>query len=280
MKIIKHSSELQHAIHQLKKERNSTTVGFVPTMGSLHEGHLELVKSSKQKADLTVVSIFVNPTQFNNQKDLDTYPRDLDADAQLLSSVDCDILFAPSVAEVYPNEPMEIKIDLNGLDEVMEGEHRPGHFKGVLMVVKRLFDLVQPHFAFFGRKDFQQLAIIQKMVVELNINLEIVPVEIQRNKFGLALSSRNQLLSDEQREQALILYNTLKHGKELAAMNTNAEEVKKEMITYFNQGELELEYLSIVDNQNLQAVAEINGKTTACIAAYCGQVRLIDNMQF
>lgn len=279
MKIIQQIEKLQATIREHLADNQKLTVGFVPTMGSLHQGHLELVKTAKKKADIVIVSVFVNPTQFNNAKDLETYPRNLDADAELLKTVGCDVLFAPTEKEVYPTKPQKVEIDLNGLDSVMEGAFRPGHFEGVLMVVNRLFDIVQPHLAFFGQKDFQQLSIIQRMVKELNLPLEIVPVPIQRSQEGLALSSRNQLLSDQQKEDALILFNTLTLGKELSVSIKEAELLKDAMLTKFNSGQLELEYLSIVDNETLQEVKTISRPSTICIAAYCGPVRLIDNMQ-
>ncbi|MEO9533481.1 MAG: pantoate--beta-alanine ligase [Crocinitomicaceae bacterium] len=280
MKIVKTKHDLQQAIELLKKDRLNAKVGFVPTMGALHQGHASLVKKAKEHADIVVVSIFVNPTQFNNADDLKRYPRTFEADVQLLENEQADLLFYPEVEAVYEKEITEIKVDLKGLDLVMEGEFRPGHFKGVVQVVHRLFDLVQPDIAFFGQKDFQQLSIIRQMTNDLGLKIEIFPVPIYRSEQGLALSSRNALLSEEERAEALIIHETLSYGVELAKKETNAEFVKKSMIAYFSNGTLSLEYLAIVDNTTLQEVKEISENSTACIAAFCGKVRLIDNQQF
>ena len=280
MKIVKTKHDLQQAIELLKKDRLNAKVGFVPTMGALHQGHASLVKKAKEHADIVVVSVFVNPTQFNNVDDLKRYPRTFEADVQLLENEQADLLFYPEVEAVYEKEITEIKVDLKGLDLVMEGEFRPGHFKGVVQVVHRLFDLVQPDIAFFGQKDFQQLAIIRQMTNDLGLKIEIFPVPIYRSEQGLALSSRNALLSEEERAEALIIHETLSYGVELAKKETNAEFVKKSMIAYFSNGTLSLEYLAIVDNTTLQEVKEISENSTACIAAFCGKVRLIDNQQF
>ena len=279
MKIIQQVEELQLSIREHLALNPNLSIGFVPTMGALHQGHIELVRKAKEKSDLVIVSIFVNPTQFNRAKDLETYPRNIEADADLLLSVGCDVLFAPTESEVYPDTPEKISVKLNGLDEVMEGMHRPGHFQGVLMVVKRLFDIVQPNLAFFGRKDFQQLMIIKAMVAQLKLEVEIVPVDIKRSNKGLALSSRNQLLSDQEKEEALILFNTLNHGRQLAKSTNDANTLKQAMRNHFKTSNLQLEYLSIVDNKTLKEVAVVDENCTICIAAYCGSVRLIDNVQ-
>lgn len=279
MKIVRTKNELQKAIQLLKNERKAAKVGFVPTMGALHEGHASLVKKAKQLSDIVVVSVFVNPTQFNNQEDLKRYPRTFERDVHLLENEATDLLFYPDVDAVYSDGIPEIKVDLNGLDQVMEGQFRPGHFEGVIMVVSRLFDLVQPDIAFFGRKDFQQLAIIQQMTNKLNLQIEICPVEIFRSDKGLALSSRNALLSSDEKEEALIIVETLKFGARLALTEKDGQKVKQGMLDYFSKGDLKLEYLSIVDSNTLQDVSIIDTNTTACIAAFSGKVRLIDNYQ-
>jgi pantoate--beta-alanine ligase len=280
VKIVKTKHALQEAIQLLKKNRSSVKVGLVPTMGALHQGHASLIRMAKQKSDIVVVSIFVNPSQFNNLSDLERYPRTFEADSQLLENERADVLFYPEVSGVYEEGIPEIKIDLNGLDLVMEGEFRPGHFDGVVMVVSRLFNLVQPDIAFFGQKDFQQLAIIKKMTSELLFDIEICPVAIYRSKEGLALSSRNALLTEEQRREALIIIETLLYGNQIAKNDKKAKVVKARMIDYFAKGKLKMEYLSIVDNASLLEVDIISSDSTVCIAAFCGDVRLIDNFQF
>lgn len=280
MKIVNTKHALQEAIQLLKKNRSSVKVGLVPTMGALHEGHASLIRIAKQKSDIVVVSIFVNPSQFNNLSDLERYPRTFEADSQLLENERADVLFYPEVSGVYEEGIPEIKIDLNGLDLVMEGEFRPGHFDGVVMVVSRLFNLVQPDIAFFGQKDFQQLAIIKKMTSELLFDIEICPVAIYRSEEGLALSSRNALLTEEQRREALIIIETLLYGNQIAKNDKKAKVVKARMIDYFAKGKLKMEYLSIVDNASLLEVDIISSDSTVCIAAFCGDVRLIDNFQF
>jgi pantoate--beta-alanine ligase len=280
VKIVKTKHALQEAIQLLKKNRSSVKVGLVPTMGALHEGHASLIRIAKQKSDIVVVSIFVNPSQFNNLSDLERYPRTFEADSQLLENERADVLFYPEVGGVYEEGIPEIKIDLNGLDLVMEGEFRPGHFDGVVMVVSRLFNLVQPDIAFFGQKDFQQLAIIKKMTSELLFDIEICPVAIYRSEEGLALSSRNALLTEEQRREALIIIETLLYGNQIAKNDKKAKVVKARMIDYFAKGKLKMEYLSIVDNASLLEVDIISSDSTVCIAAFCGDVRLIDNFQF
>lgn len=278
MKVVRTKLELNQAISALKKANSKHKIGFVPTMGALHKGHLVLVKEAEEHADIVVVSIFVNPTQFNNLADLEKYPRTLDADIELLKTTSCSILFAPTKEVVYPPNFKPIKINLNQLDEVMEGEFRPGHFEGVVTVVHRLFELVCPDYAFFGKKDFQQLAIIQHLVKTTSYPVQIKAVEIQRNNQGLALSSRNARLSEQEKIDALVIYQTLTLGKKLVEQGKNIQEIKSTLRDFFNQGRLKLEYLAIVDNTSLNEVEEVQGNMTCCIAAYCGQVRLIDNM--
>jgi len=272
--------DLREELDRLKSENRDLIIGFVPTMGALHQGHAQLIKKALEQSDIVVVSVFVNPTQFNNEADLENYPRTEEADAELLRDLGCDILFLPSVKDVYPESTDSIKIDLNGLDLVMEGAFRTGHFDGVVTVVNRLFELVQPNKAFFGKKDFQQLAIINRMVEVLEWGITIVGVEIQRSEKGLALSSRNSLLSEKELTDALIIHDTLVFGKSIYKSGRNALDLRTEMETFFNKGELKLEYLSIVDNKSLQDVMIVNDECTVCIAAYCGEVRLIDNTQF
>ena len=280
MIICQNIDELRKAISGLKNSSSGAVLGFVPTMGALHAGHLSLVKKAAECCDIVVVSIFVNPTQFNDKKDLDKYPRTIDSDIEKLQTTACNIVFVPSEKEIYPSGKPKYQIDLNGLDQVMEGKYRPGHFDGVAMVVERFFDIVKPDKAFFGLKDFQQLAIIKQMVKVRKLDVEIVPVEIARSENGLALSSRNQLLTQDQKEDALIIYKTLMVGKEMADNNLPVEKILATMRSFFDQGNLKLEYIEIVDPRILQTVKNAQSPMHCCIAAYCGSVRLIDNMQF
>lgn len=255
------------------------TIGFVPTMGALHEGHIALVRKAFEQADKVVVSIFVNPTQFNNPTDLDKYPRMLDEDVELLRTVGDVYIFAPTNDQIYPENDHFDPIDLEGIDTVLEGQFRPGHFQGVVHVVRNLFQIVQPDKAFFGLKDFQQVAIIRMMTKKLNLPVEIIACETERDPDGLALSSRNLRLSDSEKEEALIIFKTLKYLKSIKSLYTPAQ-AREKAIEFFHQSKLKLEYLEIVDSENLKPLdSEWKSNSTCCIAAFCGAVRLIDNMQ-
>ncbi len=258
------------------------TIGFVPTMGALHEGHLELMRRARKENDLLVVSIFVNPIQFNNPDDLEKYPRTLEDDIEKLKSVGCDVLFAPDVDEMYPEKEKEPKqYDFGELDKVMEGKFRPGHFNGVAVVVKKLFDIVQPHRAYFGEKDFQQLAIIKRLVEMENIPVEIVPCPIVREPDGLAMSSRNRLLTPEQRKEAPFIYQTLLEAKRRRD-HICANPLRQMIINRFEGNEnFRLEYFDIVNDKTLQPINAWNNKvgTVACVAVWLGNVRLIDNIR-
>lgn len=267
---------LQEAV-QTKK-----TIGFVPTMGALHKGHISLIEKAKEQCDFVVCSIFVNPTQFNNPIDLEKYPSTLEKDIELLSQVACDFVFVPSVNEIYPNYPGNtkfIELDLQGLDKVMEGASRPGHFDGVVNVVYRLFDIVQPHYAFFGQKDFQQLCIIKHMVKSLKLPVQIIEIPTLREISGLAMSSRNMRLSEQQRDEAALLYKVLSFGKE-NFLSYSPFALRNKMAELFAQGTLQLDYLEIVEPIRLQNLSnKWMAGAQACIAAYCGEVRLIDNVR-
>ncbi len=261
-------------------ERNrNNIIGFVPTMGALHRGHLSLIEYALANSDITVASIFVNPTQFNNADDLKNYPRTTENDLQLLENIGCHAVFVPDVKEMYP-EPDVRQFDFNGLDTLMEGEHRPGHFNGVAQIVSKLFDAVQPHKAFFGLKDFQQVAIIRKMVEKLDYNIEIVACPIVRERDGLAMSSRNQLLTDEFRSVAPVIYQTLKKSQEKWKEFKNTGQVIEWVCTQISNTELlSVEYFEIVHQNTLKPVEQsedINGHI-GCIAVWAGKVRLIDN---
>lgn len=266
--------------------RQGKTIGFVPTMGALHEGHAALVRRAVAENEVCVVSVFVNPTQFNNAEDLIKYPRNLTKDAELLDSIGVHFLFAPTPEEMYSEEEMksQFSFDFNGLDEVMEGKMRPGHFNGVVQVVSRLFNLIHPTRAYFGEKDFQQLAIIHHMVEssamkDQFLGLQIIDCPIVREKTGLALSSRNQRLSEEEKKTAINISKTLFSSLEWAKTASVAQ-VQQRVIDTINAIDgLEVEYYEIVDKNTLQPTDTFDN-AVGCITVYCGPVRLIDNIQY
>ncbi len=279
MKLFKEISALQEVLKQEREQGYS--IGFVPTMGALHQGHLSLVNQAGQENDIVVVSIFVNPTQFNDPGDLTRYPRTLDKDMELLSGIKCNYIFAPEVREIYP-EPDTRKFNFGDLETVMEGKFRPGHFNGVAQVVSKLFDIVKPDRAYFGLKDFQQLAVIKNMVSQLKIDIKVVPCEIVREADGLAMSSRNSLLTPQYRGIAPVIRQTLLKAKEKAAsmpVNDLREWVIKELSS---TGNLRVEYFEIVDDTRLQPVLSWDEPVVkvGCVALYAGEIRLIDNIVF
>ncbi|MCK9411634.1 MAG: pantoate--beta-alanine ligase [Prolixibacteraceae bacterium] len=279
MKLFRSIKELQQT---LAADRIAgLTIGFVPTMGALHLGHLSLVERAGRENDRVVVSIFVNPTQFNDPHDLRIYPRTLDADMALLSGCRCDYVFAPSVEEIYP-EPDTRKFDFGSLGSVMEGHFRPGHFNGVAQVVSRLFDLVKPGKAYFGLKDFQQYSIIKNMCLILKLPIGIVACDIVREADGLAMSSRNALLTPEHRAVAPQIYSTLQLALKEAG-HFAPDVVKRHVADRINSlGLLKIEYFEIVDELTLKTVSSWKRKGTkvGCIAVFAGKVRLIDNIIF
>jgi len=273
-----------HTLQQsLDKERaQGKKIGFVPTMGALHDGHISLVKQARKKADIVVVSIFVNPTQFNNKKDLKKYPRTLAADKKLLANHKVDYIFAPSVEEVYPGgKKKKVKVDLGGLDNEMEGAFRPGHFAGVVQVVKRLLDIVQPDSLYMGQKDFQQFTIIQRMISELSIPTQLVVCPIKREKHGLAMSSRNERLPEHLRKRAKIIYQTLKKSKKMIS-DLSPAQIEKWAMNHMAIDDFEPEYFTIADGYTLKKIRSFRGKkyVVACTAVWTGGVRLIDNLIF
>ncbi|TLX70968.1 pantoate--beta-alanine ligase [Labilibacter sediminis] len=277
MDIVVKSEELNSLVERHKAKGD--TVGFVPTMGALHAGHLSLVEKARERADIVVVSVFVNPTQFNNQDDLINYPVTIEQDIEMLQAAKCDILFNPTVMEVYPDEDKRV-FDFGMLDKVMEGEFRPGHFNGVAQVVSRLFDLVKPDSAFFGEKDFQQLAIIKRMVKDLNYNVNIVPCPIVREADGLAMSSRNVRLSEEQRKESVLISETLFESK-ILMKTKNIKEVINFVVDKINSSSLlRVEYFNIVDGDTLQPIDDWRRSEyiVGCIAVFADKVRLIDNL--
>ena len=279
MEIVHTVRDLQASLSALRAQ--GKTVGLVPTMGALHAGHASLVKRSVAENDATVVSVFVNPTQFNDKTDLEKYPRTLEADCRLLDECGATIAFAPSVEEVYP-EPDTRRFSYAPLDTVMEGKYRPGHFNGVCQVVSKLFDMVKPDRAYFGEKDFQQLAIIREMVRQMHFPLQIVGCPIVREADGLALSSRNKRLTPEQRTEALQISQTLFASVEYAKSHTVAETKQFVEDRIAAAPGLRLEYFSLVDGNTLQDVSAWDDSTyiVGCITVFCGEVRLIDNIKY
>lgn len=279
MKVIHTIKDLQAELSVLKAQGKK--VGLVPTMGALHAGHASLVKRSVNENEVTVVSVFVNPTQFNDKNDLVKYPRTLDADCKLLEACGATYAFAPSVEEMYP-EPDTRQFSYAPLDTVMEGAFRPGHFNGVCQIVSKLFEAVKSHRAYFGEKDFQQLAIIREMVRQMQFDLEIVGCPIVREEDGLALSSRNARLSAEERENALKISQTLFKSRTFAATHTVSETLKFVEDAIAAVPGLRLEYFEIVDGNTLQKVDNWNQTSyvVGCITVFCGDVRLIDNIKY
>lgn len=265
----------------LEKKKEKKSIGFVPTMGALHEGHLALMRRAKLENDLLVVSIFVNPIQFNKASDLEKYPRDLEKDIKKLIPAGCDVLFAPEVGEMYPEEVSE-QYHFGLLESVMEGAYREGHFNGVAIVVKRLFEIVQANRAYFGEKDFQQLAIIQALVRMEHLDVEIIPCPIVRETDGLAMSSRNERLTGEERKIAPFIFQTLTAARD-TYKNYTPEKLKKWVVSKFDhEPAFKLEYFEIADDKMLQSVHtwDEHTGTLGFIAVNLGNVRLIDNIRF
>lgn len=278
MIILRNLSVAQMLINELKKQKRS--IGFVPTMGALHQGHISLVEQAKAQNDFILVSIFVNPTQFNNSEDLEKYPRTEAEDTFLLEKAGVDAVFIPSVEDMYPQGANSQSFQLNGLENQMEGKFRPGHFDGVGTIVNRFFEIIQPTKAYFGEKDFQQLRIIQQMVENLNLDLEIVPVAIKREEDGLAMSSRNKRLTEEMRSESPIIYQILQKAKDFL-VNNSIEATKKMVEKEFATTNLELEYFEIADENTLESVSEFDSSHNirAFIAVFAGEIRLIDNLK-
>lgn len=277
MQVFTKANELQIFLKEQLLQNKS--VGFVPTMGALHAGHGSLVTRAKSENDLVVVSVFVNPTQFNNSDDLNKYPRSIGKDSLFLERLGCDIAFIPEVEEIYTTNYELPEISLGFLDETMEGFHRPGHFKGVVQVVYRLFQIVLPTRAYFGLKDFQQVAVIRFMSEKFGLPVQIIACPTLRESDGLAMSSRNMRLNEQERKQSIHISNTLLYAVELSKTYSPAE-TKAKAIELFNQGDLELEYLEIVNPITLESLDdEWVPNSIACIVAYLGGVRLIDNME-
>lgn len=277
MKIFTKSNELTDFV--LTQKAAGQIIGFVPTMGALHAGHASLVKQSLQETDLTIVSIFVNPTQFNNSSDFDKYPIKTEEDILLLENIGCNVLFLPTFEEIYTPTYKSPNVDLGELDLIMEAKFRPGHFAGVMEVVYRFFEIIQPHKAYFGLKDFQQVAVIQKMTNLLGLRVEIVPCVTVREEDGLAMSSRNLRLSPSQRFEALFIYQTLILAKNLAE-KLSPKELKLQLKNLYLESSLKLEYVEIIDANSFESLNDSWSKDSIiCIVAYVGEIRLIDNMR-
>ncbi|MEQ8472086.1 MAG: pantoate--beta-alanine ligase [Marinoscillum sp.] len=277
MQVIKHPNDIFGLTHSYRKQGKS--IGLVPTMGALHAGHFHLVKMAREVCDVLVVSIFVNPLQFNNKEDLINYPRTLDEDLKALSTLEADLVFVPSEEEMYPSQP-EVSIDFGRMSAVMEGEFRPGHFSGVGLVVAKLFNLTSPTHAYFGIKDLQQYLLVKRMVSDLNIPVVVIGVPIVREESGLAMSSRNGRLSPDGLDLAAKIYAGLALARSSWENGQSAEETKNVVIDFYNMQEgLQVEYVHLVDPDNLVEVT-LNDSQAAvlCVACYVEGVRLIDNL--
>ncbi len=279
MNIYKTAEELRSFVTEERKQGHR--IAFVPTMGALHEGHLSLVRRALKENDCCIVSVFVNPTQFNNPRDLETYPRTLDADSHLLASIGTTALFVPEVETIYP-EPDTRVFHVGAVAEVMEGKYRPGHFNGVMQVVSRLFNLVQPDCAYFGEKDFQQIAVLRAMAREIKSPVEIIACPIVREEDGLARSSRNTLLSEEGRAQAPKIYRILSESRTWCQELSPKAVIERATQLLDAIPTLRVEYFEIVDADTLQPITrwEDSSKPHGCITVYCGEVRLIDNIAY
>lgn len=278
MEVVKSIKEIRTRVREWKAMGYS--VGFVPTMGFLHEGHGSLIERANKENDKVVVSIFVNPTQFNNAKDLETYPRNMEADTKLVSEKGGDVIFAPEVEEMYGSKAYTI-VDTSVLDKNLCGATRPGHFRGVCTVVSKLFNIVAPHKAYFGKKDYQQLAIIKKMVEDLNIDVEVVGCEIVRSEKGLALSSRNSLLNEEELDDALVLSKSIGLVESMVEEGvTSTGELLQAAREMIGKGEgSKIDYINIVDQETLEDIDEIKDRALIAMAVSIGNVRLIDNRE-
>ncbi len=279
MKTVKSAADIRAVVEKHKQQKQ--TIGFVPTMGALHEGHISLIKRSLNENDISIVSIFVNPTQFNDPEDLRNYPRPLDKDLRMLEKHGCNYAFVPSDKEMYPEKDKRI-FDFGQLEKTMEGQHRPGHFNGVAQIVSKLFDLIPADRVYFGLKDFQQLAIIKELVKRESRPVRIIGCPVVREPDGLAISSRNKLLSPEERKHAALISQTLYKARKLAEVKS-LDEVKEFVVSTINSDPLmQTEYFEIVNEDDLSEAKLWDNKRNkiGCIAVKTGMVRLIDNVNF
>jgi|TARA_R110002072_G_scaffold274889_7_gene435906 pantoate--beta-alanine ligase len=278
MKVFKTKTELKTYFKEIRSENDK--IGFVPTMGALHQGHLSLIKQSKENNHFTIASIFVNPTQFDKKEDLDNYPKTLESDLDLLEKAACDIVFAPSIEEIYHDNIVSIHFDFDGLENEMEGKYRAGHFNGVGTIVKTLFEIIAPTNAYFGEKDFQQLQIVRKMVKKSKLNVSVIGCPIYREESGLAMSSRNKRLSEKEKKAASIIYKVLKKVVEKSSSETISDIEQWVSVEFKNHPLFDLEYFTIADIETLKTVSKLspNSQYRAFIAVYANTVRLIDNI--
>lgn len=278
MKIIRSPKIMQKICTGVKKQ--GKTIGFVPTMGYLHEGHLSLVRVAKKKSDVLVVSIFVNPTQFGPKEDFKKYPKNLKRDKRLLKEIGCDFLFVPDLKDMYP-EDFDTYVEVENLTKILEGVSRPGHFKGVTTIVAKLFNIVQPDIAVFGQKDFQQAVVIKRMVKDLNFPVGIIVAPILREKSGLALSSRNLYLSDEEKKQALALYQSLNLAKKMIESGERDPRKIKDRMKKLIQEKprAKIDYIAINDSETLRPLKKLKGNVLISLAVRIGKTRLIDNIK-
>lgn len=280
MQIITKITHLQHVLEAFKKQKK--TIGFVPTMGALHNGHISLIEASKKECDVTVCSIFVNPTQFNDKKDLERYPKTPEKDSLLLKNADCDVLFMPEVAEMYP-EPDTRTFDFGTIDKILDGMFRPGHFNGVAQIVSKLFYAVEPHKAFFGSKDFQQVLVVKNLVKQLNLPIEIIACPILRENDGLAMSSRNMLLTSEERIAAKIIPEIMLGVTKQKNNGLSVSEIIKNTNLLLSKNSLyKLDYFVLANAITFEEITDWNQATNyvALIACFVGKIRLIDNVEF
>jgi pantoate--beta-alanine ligase len=277
MNIITSLSEMQSTAESLR--RQGKRIGFVPTMGFLHEGHLSLMRASRKECDVTVVSIFVNPTQFGPQEDFERYPRDAEGDRKKCESVGVDILFMPGAKEMYPEKP-SVFVTVEGISDILEGAIRPGHFRGVATVVAKLFAIVKPRVAYFGRKDFQQCVVIRRMVKGLNMDVEVSVLPTVREPDGLAMSSRNTYLNVDERRAAVILSRALKAGEELIRSGVREPEKVKQKIraVLLQEKGIVIDYAEVADPETLEPVEIVSSRMVLLVAARLGKIRLIDNL--
>ena len=278
MKVFKTKTELKTYFKEIKSENDK--IGFVPTMGALHQGHLSLIKQSKENNHFTIASIFVNPTQFDKKEDLDNYPKTLESDLDLLEKAACDIVFAPSIEEIYHDNIVSIHFDFDGLENEMEGKYRAGHFNGVGTILKTLFEIIAPTNAYFGEKDFQQLQIVRKMVKKSKLYVSVIGCPIYREDSGLAMSSRNKRLSEKEKKAASIIYKVLKKVVEKSSSETISDIEQWVSVEFKNHPLFDLEYFTIADIETLKTVSKLspNSQYRAFIAVYANTVRLIDNI--
>jgi len=279
IRVIKTIPDLQHFVEERKIAQQS--IGFVPTMGALHDGHLALVARAVKENDVCIVSVFVNPTQFNNREDLEKYPRNLERDVTLLAATGCKAVFAPAASDIYSKEEMQnpFEFDFGGLDKVMEGRFRPGHFNGVVQIVSKLFSLVRPDTAYFGEKDFQQLTIIHRLNEQMNFGIKIIDCETVRESSGLAMSSRNQRLSANEKIIAAQISKILSKSVTFVpekSPHSLAEWIKQQIAS---TGLLQVEYVETVNQETLLPASDWTRPAIVCVAVYCGEVRLIDNIK-